>query len=250
MVEEPSQAPALDPRTLSQLAGGLAHELKNPLSTLGLHLALLREQWQDEDGPKARRTVRTLDTLRTEVLRLNEILEDFLRFARTDQIDLQTASLNEIVERVISFVAPEAHARQIEVRSFLDLDLPPMRLDAGGIRQALLNLVINARQALEEKGGLITVITRRDGDHVLLEVVDDGPGMDPQQVESCLQVYYSTKKEGSGLGLPTVRRITEAHGGSLEIESTSGAGTRIGMRLPMQTAEFPTVADDSERGEG
>lgn len=233
MADRPSTAPALDPQTLARLAGGLAHELKNPLSTLGLHLSLLREQWIEEDDPKARRALRTLDTLQTEVHRLNDILEDFLRFARTDHVDLETASLNEIVDRVVSFVEPESMARSIEIRTFLDVDLPNFRLDPGRVRQALLNLVINARQALGERGGQITVITHREGETAVLEVVDNGPGMEQETLEKCMEVYFSTKKNGSGLGLATVRRIVEAHGGHLELESTLGRGTRVALHFPL-----------------
>ena len=109
MSQEEQSPTTLDPETLSRLAGGLAHELKNPLSTIGLHLALMEEEWAGEDeDPRARRTRRTLTTLKSEVERLNGILEDFLRFARTDQLERAPADLNELVERVVRFVQPEA----------------------------------------------------------------------------------------------------------------------------------------------
>ena len=234
--EERSAAP-LDPRTLSRLAGGLAHELKNPLSTIGLHLALLEEDWADDDGPRAHRTRRTLHTLKQEVERLDGILEDFLRFARTDRLRTLPADLNALVEQVVRFVQPEAERIGVHLASYLDLDLPQVPLDEGRVRQALLNLVINARQALEPTGGHITLITRREPGRVVLEVVDDGPGMTPEVLEHCFDVYYSTKKGGSGLGLPTVRRLAEAHGGTLDVESAPGKGTRAVLRLPLEEAD-------------
>lgn len=234
MAEQRSNAPPLDPATLAQLAGGLAHELKNPLSTLSLQLALLREQWQESDDPKARRAVKTLDNLVAQVAQLNQILEDFLRYARTDRIELEPAALNAIVEQVIRFAEPEARARRVEVRAFLDLDLPPLPLDANRVRQALLNLIINARQALEPKGGHISVITRRAGGEALLEVVDDGPGMDPVTLARAFDLYFSTKKGGTGLGLPTVRRLVEAHGGRVEIQSSPGHGTQVRLHFPLR----------------
>ena len=225
----------LPPQTLARLAGGLAHELKNPLSTISLHLALLEEDWEAEDGIKPRRTVKTIRTLKTEVSRLNGILEDFLRFARTDRLQADLASLNTQVEQVVQFSSPEAERLGVQIRSHLDLSLPSVMLDTGRIRQALLNLVINSRQAMEERGhGTITLITRREGNHAVVEIVDDGPGMEASTLKQCLQVYYSTKKDGSGLGMATVRRIVEAHGGTLAVESAPGNGTRVSLSFPME----------------
>lgn len=228
----------LDPQTLARLAGGLAHELKNPLSTISLHLALLEEDWEPEDGIKPRRTVKTVRILQAEVSRLNGILEDFLRFARTDVLKAEECSLNAQIEQVVQFSSPEAERLGIQFQSHLDLSLPLVLLDGGRFRQALLNLVINARQAMEERGyGTITLITRRHGNHAVVEIVDDGPGMESETLRQCLKVYYSTKKGGSGLGLATVRRIVEAHGGTLAIESSPGNGTRVSMSFPIEESK-------------
>lgn len=233
--DHPLRAHDLDPQTLARLAGGLAHELKNPLSTISLHLALLEEDWEPEDGVKPRRTVKTVRTLKAEVSRLNGILEDFLRFARTDVLQAEEASLNAQIEHVVQFSTPEAERLGVQIQSHLDFSLPMVFLDTGRVRQALLNLVINARQALEGRGsGTITLITRREGNHAVVEIVDDGPGMEAETLRQCLQVYYSTKKAGSGLGMATVRRIVEAHGGTLAIESSPGNGTRISLSFPIE----------------
>ncbi len=240
MTDEAPRPEALDPRTLSRLAGGLAHELKNPLSTIGLHLELLREQWVGEEDPRARRSVRMIDTLKQEVGRLDEILQDFLLYARTDQLELEEADLTLLVERVLDFVRPEAAARGIRLESFLDHEIPPLRLDPSRLRQVLLNLLINARQAIGEAGGRIALMSRREDGQAVLEVVDDGPGMDPETLAGCFEVYFSRKKGGSGLGLPTVRRIVEAHGGTIELESSPGHGTLARIRLPLDAP--PTEA--------
>ncbi|MDP7063317.1 MAG: ATP-binding protein [Planctomycetota bacterium] len=234
--KETSSATGVDPQTLARLAGGLAHELKNPLSTIGLHLALMDEDWHDEEGVKARRTVKTVGILKYEVERLNGILEDFLRFARTDSLETRMGSLNQVVEQVERFASPEADRLGIHMRSHLDLEMPEITLDSGRIRQALLNLVINGRQAMEKRGnGTITLITRHDDTWAVVEVVDDGPGMEEDTLARCFEVYYSTKGSGSGLGLATVRRIVEAHGGLLEVQSAPGKGTRVSMRLPLKS---------------
>lgn len=226
----------VDPEWLSRLAGGLAHELKNPLSTLGMHLALLREQWEQDDSALAHRSVRSLNTIEKEVSRLNDILEDFLRFARTGELELERTSLNDLIEQVVAFLRPEAEARGIEIETFLDANLPLLELDPARIKQVILNLLINARQAMSERGwGRITVITRPDsagGYGEILEIVDDGPGMDPETLARAYEVYFSTKKGGSGLGLALVRRVVEAHRGQVEIQSSPGHGTRVMLRLP------------------
>lgn len=232
----PNQPSALEPEALSRLAGGLAHELKNPLSTLALHLALLHEEWVEEEGPKAGRTLRTLNTLQTEVSRLNEILEDFLRFARTDEIDLQPESLNDLVEEVVRFIQPEAQAQGVEIETFLDLEQPTLQLDRGRMKQVVLNLLINARQAMEgRQSGRITIMTRpdsSDSNAVMLEIVDDGPGMTAETLNQCFDIYYSSKRGGSGLGLALVKRVVESHGGEVEIQSSPGHGTRVLIHLP------------------
>jgi len=226
------QPPPLDAATLSRLAGGLAHELKNPLSTIAIHLALLRELWEEEQGAVARRSLHTLGLVQQEVQRLDEILEDFLRYARTDTLELAPVDLAAVARQVVDFVAPECAARDIRIQLFQEDGLPAVLADARRIRQALLNLMINARQAIGREGE-IHVLLRRDGEGVILEVVDDGPGMDAETLARCLDVYFSSKKNGGGLGLPTVQRVVEAHGGRFTVESEPGHGTRARIQLPL-----------------
>lgn len=243
MSEREEAASGVDPELLSRLAGGLAHELKNPLSTLGLHLSLLREQWEGADSPLAHRSVRTLTTIEKEVARLNEILEDFLRFARTGELERKPTSINALVEQVVAFLRPECEARGIQIETFLGPNLPLLDLDAARIKQVVLNLLINARQAMDgQGGGRITVMTRpdsADAHGVILEVVDDGPGMDEATLARAFEVYYSTKRGGSGLGLALVRRVVEAHGGAIHLQSTPGHGTRVMVRLPVAREAGP-----------
>lgn len=208
------------------------HELKNPLSTLGLHLSLLEEDWRKDEGPRARRSLQVLGRLRSEVGRLNDILEDFLRYARTDTLELAPTDLNSVVEHVARFVEPELRAQKVSLQVLADQGLPYALADQSRLRQALLNLVINARQAMEKRGGQITLITRREGDGLAIEVLDDGPGMSAEVLARCWEPWYSTKAGGSGLGLPTVRRLMEAHGGGMDLQSTPGRGTRAVLRLP------------------
>lgn len=239
MAEDPRPTPAsLDPATLSRLAGGLVHELKNPLSTIGLHLALLEEEWSKADPVRARRSLQALGRLRGEVSRLNDILEDFLRYARTDVLERHPTDLNELVEQVERFVQPELASQNVVLRAYHDPGLPRAEVDGARLRQALLNLVINARQAMTERGrGEITLLTRHEPGWARIEVVDDGPGMTPEVLQRCSEPWYSTKRGGTGLGLPIVRRLLEAHGGRLELESAPGRGTRAVMWIPLPPPE-------------
>jgi len=233
---KPQKAQPLDQQTLSRLAGGLAHELKNPLSTITLHLELLREDLQKLEG-SAHRHMRSIDLLKQEVCRLDEILADFLLFARTDTLEMERLDLNQLVDRVCSFAIPEAQARGIDIDVFLDASLAKVSGDPGRLRQAILNLLINARQAMDESGGHISLFTRSENGKAIVEVVDDGPGMDSDTLNRCFEVYFSRRKGGSGLGLPTVRRIIEAHGGEFILESTLGVGTRARISLECEDCE-------------
>ncbi|MFP4055312.1 MAG: sensor histidine kinase [Candidatus Brocadiia bacterium] len=215
------------------LAAGLAHEIKNPLSTINLNLQLLQEDWQNADSPKEKRTLKRLQTLQRETSRLAGLLEDFLRYARTQSIEPQACQLNDLIGEILDLVAPQAAQQHVEVRTRLAPDLPPIQADPKLLKQALLNLVINAEQAMPE-GGELLVETSPGDHHVQVDVTDTGRGIPDHHRAKIFDVYFSTKKEGSGLGLPTAQRILHLHGGSLDLESEVGKGTRFTARIPIE----------------
>lgn len=216
---------------ISQLAGGLAHEIRNPLSTLSLNLGLLAEDFQNPETPRDRRVMQRVERLRREVQRLHDILENFLRFARRQDLQLAPADLNTLVEELCDFYEPQASIQGIVVRSAFAPDLPRVPLDADLFKQAVLNLMLNAEHAMAEGGELI-MTTRRDGPWIVLDVTDTGIGM-PEDVQAKIfDPFYSTRPAGSGLGLPTTRKIVEAHGGTIEVQSVPGKGSRFSLRLP------------------
>jgi signal transduction histidine kinase len=216
---------------IAALAGGLAHEIKNPLSTISLNLELLAEEVAEGESPRDRRMLKKIVGVQRECRRLEVILEEFLKFARAGELDLVDCDLNQVVRDFLESYQPEAAANGIEISPHLTPDLPTVRIDTTLFRQVLLNLALNAQQAMP-RGGLIEVQTRpRDG-RVELDMIDNGCGMDEQTVSRIFQVFWSTKKAGSGLGLATVKRIVEAHGGRVTVDSAPGRGTRFTVSLP------------------
>jgi signal transduction histidine kinase len=224
---------------IAALAGGLAHEIKNPLSTISLNLELLIEDVSEGDSARDRRILKKLLSLQQECRRMGGILEDFLKFARAGQPAATACDLNQLVREFLEFYQPEASANGIEISPHLGPDLPEVNLDPGLFRQVLLNLAINAQQAMP-RGGLVEIQTRfRDG-RVELEMIDNGCGMDEKTLSRIFEVFWSNKSSGSGLGLPTVKRIVEAHDGRVFVDSAPGRGTQFTISLP-PAVKMPNV---------
>ncbi|MFM7109122.1 MAG: two-component system sensor histidine kinase NtrB [Planctomycetaceae bacterium] len=218
------------------LVGGLAHEIRNPLSTIRLNMELLAEDFaaDDPESPtrhRDRRARAKIDLVRQECDRLQKLLGDFLDFARQETLSLEPGSLNTELEQLLDFFAPRAREAGVEIVRYLDPELPAVRLDRETFRSAVLNLLLNAVQAMEA-GGQLVVRTRPAGLGVLLELIDTGPGMDPETLAKAFQAFYTTKQGGSGLGLPTARKIVEAHGGTIDVETAPGRGTKVTIWLP------------------
>lgn len=218
------------------LVGSLAHEIRNPLSSIRLNMELLAEDFETPLGDRQtqardRRARAKIDLVRQECDRLQRLLDDFLDFARQERLELEPGSLNDEVGQLLDFFQPRATEAGVELVRFLDPELPAVRIDRETLRSAVLNLLINAVQAMEA-GGQLVVRTRPAGLGVLLELIDTGPGMDPETLAKAFRAFYSTKQGGSGLGLPTSRKIIEAHRGSIDIETAPGRGTKVAIWLP------------------
>lgn len=216
---------------IATLAGGLAHEIRNPLSTIRMNLDLLVEDLQQSDDPRQKRMLAKAERIQRECGHLNNILAAFLQFARAGELVLSEEDLGELVEDFVRFYQPEAQRHGIEISPHLATGLPPVRADRNLFRQVLLNLAINAQQAMPE-GGLLELQTCARDDAVCLDVIDTGSGIAEGARQKLFQVFFSTKPGGSGLGLPTARKIVEAHGGTIACESAPGRGTRFTIRLP------------------
>ncbi len=218
---------------IAALAGGLAHEIKNPLSTISLNLELMAEELDDspESSARDRRFLQKINTLQRECRQLNQILEAFLQFARLGELKCSPQDLNQLVRDFITFYQPQADDHGIEISPHLATDLPPVEFDESLMRQVLLNLALNAQQAMPE-GGLLELQTYAGAKGVCLELIDNGSGMDERTRSRMFQAFFSTRTTGSGLGLPTVKKIVDAHRGTITCESEVGRGTRFTITLP------------------
>ncbi len=214
------------------LAGGLAHEIKNPLSTLNINLQLLIEDLQSMTGENSKKVQRKIQALQKETQRLEEILNDFLRYARGQKLELENHDINEIVDGVVDFVTPEIKQKNIKILKSYDSHLPRCRMDSNLIKQAILNVIINAEQAMEN-GGELMIRTSRNGKYVQIDITDTGTGIPKDIINKIFQVYFSTKKTGTGLGLPTAKRIIEEHKGTISVQSEEGKGTNFSIKLPI-----------------
>ncbi len=216
---------------LGQLSGGLAHELKNPLSTINVNLQLLSEDLQRLDDPHQRLLPR-LTSVRDETNRLRDILDDFLRYAGKYDLNLREVDIRALVEELADFFTPQAEARKVILRSLLPERPVRCKVDEKLLKQAILNLMINAADAMNSPGELLIKVSI-NRDKADLEIIDTGAGIDPEVLPRIFDVYYSTKTGGSGLGLSTTRRIVREHGGTISVESEPGKGTRFVISLPL-----------------
>jgi len=227
---------------LAELAGGFIHEIKNHLGTLGLNLELLREDFQDPQTQSERRAFERIQRLQGECQQLVEISNDFLRFARLRNLDLKPTHLAPIVEEMLDFFGPTAKLAKIEIKCYMPVDLPAVNLDRDLFKQALLNLLLNAEQAMPE-GGELTIQAAQELGFVALSLIDTGKGMTPEVLQKVFRPFFSTKVGGTGLGLPTTRRIIHAHGGDIGVLSEVGHGTKFTIRLPVSNSHLSDCAD-------
>jgi signal transduction histidine kinase len=229
---------------LGSMTSGLAHEIKNPLSTIGLNAQLLLEAVSDADldHEERERLLRRLQSLSREVERLGGILGDFLQFAGRVKLDAQGHDLVRIVDELRDFFHPQCDQANVRLRTQFPPEPLVVQVDEAMLKQALLNLMINAVQAMKPKAGDEHVSTARelilrvesDDEEARVHVTDTGPGIEPQQLSEVFRPYVSHRSGGTGLGLPTARRIIEEHGGRLLAHSEVGRGSDFVIHLPRQ----------------
>jgi len=232
---------------LGSLTAGLAHELRNPLSTLNLNLQLLKEDLDRPGRPADARLLRKLDTIEQEARRLEEILNDFLKLAGKHDVKLKVQPINPALEEAVAFYRERLERSGVTVRTSFADALPPVALDASLMNQALLNLILNAETAMPD-GGELMISTEPIRRGVRIHVTDTGAGIPPEVLDKIFRPYYSTRKGGTGLGLSTVRRIVREHDGTIEVHSEPGRGTRFTVDLPAARAAPGADASDPTAG--
>lgn len=211
---------------IGRMAAHVTHEVRNPLSSISLNVEML----EDELGPGDTEARALMKAIHGEVDRLTAITEEYLRLARLPQPRLEPDDLGELIRSVERFVRREMEASGVTLELDVDDELPAVAFDEAQLRQALLNLLRNAREAME--GGTVRVLARAEGGGVRIDVVDEGPGIPAEVRERIFDLFFSTKERGSGLGLPLTKQIIAAHGGTIRCESPPEGGTRFEVWLP------------------
>jgi signal transduction histidine kinase len=213
--------------TLGELAAGLAHEIKNPLAGIAGVIEIIGRDLPPESPARE-----VLKEVQHEVLHIKKTLAELLDYARPRQPDFRPASLNDTVEHAVALARQQALSRPVEI-SFQRLEsLPPVEHDSAQVQQVLLNLLLNALQAIDGKGSIRVEIEHRDG-HAIVAVTDTGRGIPPEHLPNIFRPFFTTKGSGTGLGLSLARRIVENHGGKIEVTSMPGVGSQFLVWLPL-----------------
>ena len=218
---------------LGRLAASVAHEVRNPLGAVDIQLQLLEDDLKDVEEGLRGRVYRRLNIAQMEMKRLDRIVHNFLRFTRTPRLDLQRISLNSVVRHVFDLVSPEARERGVRLNLDLLEGLPAVDGDESQLGQAVLNMTVNAFQAMTS-GGELSARTRMDaeGSQVRLSISDTGCGIPDEEIDRIFEFYYTTRDEGTGLGLSIAQQIIYQHRGHIEVESEAGEGAVFKVYLP------------------
>jgi PAS domain S-box-containing protein len=230
--EEKLQAERL--AVIGAMSAKLAHEIRNPLSSIRLNVELVRDEIEalaPKGGAADAEARSLLDSIESELRRIQRVTEEYLQFARLPRVRRQRVMLNEMLTQGLSFMRSLFEAARVTVRTELDPSIPPLWGDEEQLWQAMLNLIRNALEAMPE-GGTLSVRTARDAHATLISVADTGKGMTEQERSQIFMPFFSTKTGGTGLGLPLAQQIIHEHGGRIECSSQPGCGTTFTIRLP------------------
>jgi len=245
MVERLAEGRALEERlrvaerltAMGRFASALAHEIRNPLNSISLSIDHVRTRLAPEDAERRAEFCALMATLKSEVARLNRLVGDFLSSGQPARLDPRPCDVGAVVRDTARLVEHKARDQAIRLDVDVTEGLPATVADPELLKTCLLNLVLNAFEAMPDGGGLALSARHdgpSDGGSITVLVSDSGVGMSPRAAASAFEPYFSTKEAGVGLGLALVRRIVEGHGGQVALDSTPGGGTTVRLVLPVR----------------
>jgi two-component system, sporulation sensor kinase E len=232
---------------LTTLAAGVAHEIKNPLGSIGIHIQLIQKQMNERDTINTKDISKYLNVINEEVNRLNKVILDFLFAVRPIDTELEIRDLNQVVNELLEFLKYELEEAHVTLEVKLG-QIPRIELDEKYLKQALLNIIQNALSAMSE-GGDLTVETRRDEDRVCISITDTGIGIPQEVMDKIFEPYFTTKDFGSGLGLTLVYKIVKEHNGDIYVDSKEGKGTTFILSFPIPQKEKRLLGYNKEEND-
>jgi PAS domain S-box-containing protein len=230
---------------LTTLTAGVAHEIKNPLASIGIHLQLIRKEMADRDRIETGRISEYLDIIHEEVDRLNRIVVDFLFAVRPMDTRLELDDVNRVIRELLEFIKFELQEAGITLDLQLSPLIPKTRLDEKYMKQALLNIFKNAISAMPE-GGVLRIETLQEGEDLLVKIGDTGVGISEEIIGKIFEPYFTTKEFGSGLGLTLVYKIIKEHRGEIAVSSEVGEGTVFTLSFPIPQEEKRLIPYEGE----
>ena len=231
--------------SLTTLAAGVAHEIRNPLTSMSIHLQLIQRALMTIVVEKAE-IKESLNAMSEEIQRLNKIVVDFLFAVRPMNSELREGDINDVVAQLLSFLSPELTESSIKVKTKLSARLPPAQIDERLLREALQNIVKNAKAAMPT-GGTLVVSTTFEGERICITLQDTGTGISTDIRDKIFEPYFTTREFGSGLGLTLTYKIIKEHAGDIEVTSKLGSGTIFSVYIPVsprarRMLEFEAIA--------
>jgi signal transduction histidine kinase len=223
--------------TIGRLASGIAHEIRNPLNFINLSIDHVRDRFHPDNGDRRERFEEMLDSMKSEIARLNRLVTDFLSFGRPTKLSPQAVDLKTLVQETANPLWPQAEAQGVIVSVEGDDDLPKIQADPALLKICLSNLIINALQAMPG-GGRLAIRLSHDGAHIGIEVSDTGGGIASEDLDKIFEPYYSTKEAGIGLGLALTKKLVQEHGGTITVASQPDQGSIFTITLPLTFEEM------------